>query len=65
MLAIYEGMGLVKLDKDSNVIWSSDLKAHHDLEVQNDGDIYVLTRKPIACRVSTPQRRSSKTSSAF
>ncbi|MBW2726285.1 MAG: aryl-sulfate sulfotransferase [Deltaproteobacteria bacterium] len=45
MLAIYEGMGLVKLDKDSNVIWSSDLKAHHDLEVQNDGDIYVLTRK--------------------
>jgi hypothetical protein len=45
LLAIYEGLGLVKIDKDSNVIWSSDLKTHHDLEVQNNGDIYVLTRK--------------------
>ena len=45
LLAIYEGMGLVKIDKDSNLIWASALKAHHDLEVQPNGDIYVLTRK--------------------
>jgi hypothetical protein len=45
LLAIYEGMGLVKLDRDSNVIWSSPLNAHHDLEVQANGDIYVLSRK--------------------
>lgn len=45
LLAIYEGLGLVKIDKDSKLIWSSPLHAHHDLEVQPDGDIYVLTRK--------------------
>ena len=45
LLAIYEGLGLIKIDKDSNLIWSSPLHAHHDLEVQPNGDIYVLTRK--------------------
>ncbi|MFT5441917.1 MAG: hypothetical protein ACI8W3_000959 [Myxococcota bacterium] len=45
LLAIFEGLGLVKIDKDSNLIWASSLNAHHDLEVQASGDIYVLTRK--------------------
>lgn len=45
LLAIYEGLGLVKIDKDSNLIWASSQNAHHDLEVQANGDIYVLTRK--------------------
>jgi hypothetical protein len=45
LLAIYEGLGLVKLDKDSNLIWSNPIKAHHDLEVMPNGDIYVLTRE--------------------
>lgn len=45
LLAIYEGMGLVKIDKRSKLVWKSELDAHHDLEVQANGDIYVLTRK--------------------
>jgi hypothetical protein len=45
VLAIYEGIGIVKLDKDSNVIWKRDGGEHHDLHVQDDGTIYVLTRK--------------------
>lgn len=45
ILAIYEGMGIVKLDKDSNLLWANPGKAHHDLEVMPNGDIYVLTRE--------------------
>ena len=39
------GGGLVRLDKDSNVVWSRGIWAHHDLQVMPDGRIYVLTSK--------------------
>ncbi len=45
VLAIFEGHGLIKLDRDSKLLWSSPLRAHHDLEVTPEGDIYVLTRR--------------------
>jgi hypothetical protein len=45
VLAIFEGVGIVKLDRDSNIIWKRDGGEHHDLDVQDDGTIYVLTRK--------------------
>ncbi|WP_162917219.1 arylsulfotransferase family protein [Dongia deserti] len=52
LLALYEGagdtpygFGLVKLDKDSNVIWKYLERAHHDVEVGSDGRIYVLTHR--------------------
>ncbi|MEX2122633.1 MAG: arylsulfotransferase family protein [Woeseia sp.] len=52
LLAIYEGAGdtpygygLVKLDKDSNVIWSYLQPAHHDFDVAPDGRIFVLTQE--------------------
>lgn len=45
VLGIYDGLGLVKLDKDSNIIWSYMGAAHHDLEVMDDGRIFVLTRE--------------------
>jgi len=44
LLAIFAGLGVVKIDKDSKLLWSSPVPAHHDLEVQPSGDIYVLTR---------------------
>lgn len=51
LLAIYEGAGdtpygygLVKLDKDSNVIWSYLEPAHHDFDIAPDGRIFVLTQ---------------------
>lgn len=43
ILAIFEGFGIIKLDKDSNLIWAKKNNAHHDLEVLPDGSIYVLT----------------------
>jgi outer membrane protein assembly factor BamB len=45
ILAIHEGLGLVKLDKDSNVIWAKRNGAHHDLHVLASGDIAVLARE--------------------
>lgn len=50
LLALYEGggdtpygYGLVKLDRDSNVIWRYAGRAHHQFDVGPDGRIYVLT----------------------
>ena len=47
VLAIYEGIGLIKLDKDSQLVWSysGKKKPHHDLDVLEDGNIYLLTRE--------------------
>lgn len=45
VLAIYEGHGIVKIDKDSRLLWANPVRAHHDLHVMPDGDIWVLTRK--------------------
>ena len=36
------GYGLVKLDKDSNVIWKHADNCHHDLDVGEDGTIYAI-----------------------
>lgn len=52
LLALYEasgdtpyGYGLVKLDRDSNVIWSYMGHAHHQFDTAPDGRIYVLTHE--------------------
>jgi hypothetical protein len=45
LLAIFEGLALLKLDKDSNLLWVYDEGPHHDIEVVEDGRIYVLTRE--------------------
>ena len=46
LLAIFGGLGIIKLDKSSNLIWARKNNAHHDLQVMANGDIYVLTREP-------------------
>lgn len=50
LLVVIEGNGdtpygyaVAKLDKDSNLLWIRHLRAHHDIEVGDDGRIYVLT----------------------
>ncbi len=39
------GMGLVKLDKDSNVLWSYTGYPNNDFEVSPDGTIYIIDHK--------------------
>lgn len=45
LLAIHEGIGMIKLNKDSQLLWAYPGRCHHDLFVAADGTIYVLTRK--------------------
>lgn len=52
LLAIYEGVGdtpygygMVKLDRNSEVIWRYAGHTHHDVDVGPDGRIYVLTHE--------------------
>jgi len=47
LLAIFEGIGLLKLDKDSNLLWVFRGNSHHDIFVDQYGKIYVLTRKAV------------------
>jgi hypothetical protein len=45
VLAIWDSVGIARIDKDSNVVWAKANMAHHDLQVMPDGRIYVLTAK--------------------
>ncbi len=45
LLAIFEYIGIVKLDKDSRVLWKRLNQAHHDLTVARDGTIVTLVRQ--------------------
>jgi hypothetical protein len=45
LLAVYDGFGIVKLDKDSNLIWAVPGGCHHDLFVDETGLIYTLMRE--------------------
>lgn len=41
------GYGLVKLDKDSNVIWSYPAGIHHSVDVAPDGTIYTVQHETV------------------
>lgn len=43
LLAIYHNGGIIKIDKDSRLLWSYDCSAHHDIDVDSQGNIYTLT----------------------
>jgi hypothetical protein len=45
LLAIFEGIGMIRLDRNSRLLWKSELGEHHDIAVHENGDIYVLTRQ--------------------
>ncbi len=45
LLAIFEGLGLVRIDRDSRLVWSQPDRAHHALQVMPDGGILALTRE--------------------
>lgn len=45
LLAIHDGIGMICIDKNSNLKWVYDKRTHHDLAVTEDDEIYVLTRR--------------------
>lgn len=44
LLAIYEYEGIIRIDRDSKLIWARHDGSHHDIEVQGDGAIWTLGR---------------------
>ena len=47
VVAIFEGVAIIRIDKDSKLVWKRDIGAHHDLLVRPGGEIFVLTREPL------------------
>jgi len=45
ILAIHSYIGLIKLDRDSNLLWAHRGSEHHDIDVDDKGNVYVLTRR--------------------
>lgn len=58
LLAIYEaegdtpfGYGLIKIDKDSHLIWKYAERVHHDVDVGNDDKIYTLIHNIVTTKI--------------
>ena len=45
LLVVIKDVMLMRLDWNSNIIWTKKMRAHHDVDVDEDGNIYVLTRR--------------------
>jgi hypothetical protein len=45
VVAIHENIGILKVDKDSNLVWANQNGAHHDLFIHEDGSVYTLSGK--------------------
>ncbi len=45
LLAIFRDYGLVKLDKNSDLLWAYEGRCHHDLFVAENKNIYILSRQ--------------------
>jgi len=45
LLVVIKDVMLMRLDWNSNIIWTKKIRAHHDVDVDEDGNIYVLTRR--------------------
>lgn len=56
LLAIFEGYGLIRLDKHSKLLWSFGGRAHHDLDFLPNDDICVLARRGAIIERINPKR---------
>jgi len=45
VIAIFETLGIFKVDKDSKLLWARRNSAHHDLFVHEDGRVFTLTQR--------------------
>ena len=45
LLALFHGTGLIKLDRDSNLLWAAPVKAYNDFFIESDGRILVLHKE--------------------
>lgn len=45
MIVLVADLGLIKIDRDSKLLWGTLNGSHHDLDVAPDGSIYTLTKQ--------------------
>ena len=45
VVALFGGLGIFRLDSNSQLLWALPNRAHHDIFVTESGDIWVLTRE--------------------
>jgi hypothetical protein len=45
LLAVFEGQCLIKLDRDSRLLWVFSERAHHDIDVDEQGNVHTLVRE--------------------
>lgn len=45
LIAVYEGVGIVALDKYSKLLWAHQGFNHHDIDLDADGNVYALGRR--------------------
>jgi hypothetical protein len=45
LLAIFDNLGMIKLDRDSRLLWANPCRCHHDLDVAPDGRIYTVANR--------------------
>lgn len=45
VIAIFESLGIVKLNRNSEVIWKNSIQVHHDFQIEDSGDLYALVRR--------------------
>lgn len=45
LVVVFGGNGIVRIDRDSRVLWAHRIRAHHDLDVDAHGRIVTLTRE--------------------
>ena len=55
ILCLFEYIGIVKLDKDSQILWHYQGQNHHDIEVAQNGYIYTLGRNKRNIKEEHPQ----------
>jgi len=60
LVTIFEYVGLVKLDKDSNLLWKYPGQNHHDLAVASNGELYSLGSKTLTLKEIREQYPGSR-----
>ena len=50
LLVLYQGGGVARLDRDSNVLWATAEPAFNDLHVGSDGRLRLISKRPVPIR---------------
>ena len=47
LLVLFQGSGLVRIDRDSKILWSRSAPAFNDFHIESDGGLLWLEKRPL------------------